>query len=360
MYIKLMNWIRLLHFAVLDWFAQREWKQLLDAELATVPENDKRVIEPLLKNSQTYILESERMYPNTTIAGFLSSSKRRKMMFKLSATMCKKLVAQLKPIIGIQPMTGPVGLVYYFGVKDKTDDAGNLQIGVLKSTINAQTRKMHATFSMDAMQDIATLINVDVEAAVASALATAAVQEYTVDVINRLTLAGQEDNGKHVPIAVETSMAERGMIVQREINAASSRIGQSSRRGMANFIICSPVLASHLQLTPETKFEPSNESNNNDGINLIGTINDGTMAVYTSTLLSLTGDNERVIVGYNGTSGADSGFILCPYLPIMFSGTTIDATTFAPVMTLMTRYGTHADNATKYYSTIDLQGFNKF
>ena len=56
---------------------------------------------------------------------------------------------------------------------------------------------------------------------------------------------------------------------------------------------------------------------------------------------SLYTPDDEILVGYKGTSGeTDTGYVHCPYVPMLVSGVVVDSETFQPIVSLMTRYGT--------------------
>jgi hypothetical protein len=50
---------------------------------------------------------------------------------------------------------------------------------------------------------------------------------------------------------------------------------------------------------------------------------------------------DEILVGYKSRSGSevDTGYIHCPYVPLMSTGVVVNPKTFEPVISLMTRYG---------------------
>jgi hypothetical protein len=70
---------------------------------------------------------------------------------------------------------------------------------------------------------------------------------------------------------------------------------------------------------------------------------------------------EDILIGYKGgSSELDSGYFYCPYIPLMSTGIVMDANTFMPAVSLMTRYGkatftsaaTSLGNSADYYARI--------
>jgi hypothetical protein len=120
----------------------------------------------------------------------------------------------------------------------------------------------------------------------------------------------------------------------------------------------SPLIVSVLQSASKSVFAPavagSFEGPNNT--KLVGTLN-GSIKVY--TYIYHDQGTEPILMGYKGGTGEmDSGYFYCPYVPLVSSGVVVNADTFNPHVSLMTRYGkaTFTSTATSLGNSADYYG----
>jgi hypothetical protein len=133
-----------------------------------------------------------------------------------------------------------------------------------------------------------------------------------------------------------------------------------------------------LQTAAKSVFAPAVSGSFADptGNKLVGTLN-GSMKVYSynwglddayqitgsgTGVVNASGDvGEDILIGYKGgSSELDSGYFYCPYIPLMATGVVMDANTFMPAISMMTRYGkatftnvaTSLGNSADYYARI--------
>ena len=240
-----------------------------------------------------------------------------------------------------------------------------MTIETLKQTITAGSRKLQARWTPEAMQDIKASSGLDLEAEITAALSAAVVSEIDNEIINDLiALAGTTQsfdmNGTFT--GVPNYVGDRHAVLGVLINQVANEIGRKTRRGPANWIVVSPLVASVLQSASKSVFAPAVAGSFEGPANtkLIGTLN-GSIKVYTYIYFD-TG-TEPVLLGFKGGSGQmDAGYFYCPYIPLMSSGVVVDPNTFNPHVSLMTRYGkatftntgTSLGNSADYYGRISV------
>ena len=180
----------------------------------------------------------------------------------------------------------------------------------------------------------------------------------TVDTWDYAATAG----GAYAPAYVGDRFSNVAVVINRVAN----EIGRKTRRGAANWIVVSPMMVSVLQSASKSVFAPAVEGSFKGPNNsmLVGTLN-GSIKVYSylfnqnqpGALASV----DQILIGYKGNTGqTDAGYIFSPYIPIISSGTIIDAQTFTPRVSLMTRYGkaiftdtrTSLGNSADYYGKV--------
>jgi hypothetical protein len=387
-----------------------QWDVAKETLLEDLSERQKNIVAPLLENQKKYLQETAAA--GVTAAGAIGNFQ------KIAIPMIRRIIPGTiaTELVGVQPLAGPVGLAYslrflysenldiapkgagtedivggsteVFANNSKTKrfysgavDANGVALGtaaltsdfeafggrqmeleVLKQTVTAGSRKLQAKWTQESAQDISAQHGLNLEAEITAALSAAIVSEIDNEIINDLIqLAGTVEtfdmsatNFTGVPHFVGDRHAVLGVL----INKVANEIARKTRRGAANWIVVSPLVASVLQSAAKSVFAPavagSFEGPNNT--KLIGTLN-GQIKVYTY-IYHDTG-SEPVLVGFKGGSGEmDVGYFYCPYIPLMTSNVIINPETYNPQVSLMTRYGkaTFTDTATSLGNSADYYG----
>ena len=279
-------------------------------------------------------------------------------------------------IIGVQPMSGPVGQIHTLRVRyaetfdsatagdealspfaiatgysgnagtnraDSTaaleGNAGRkLSIQVLKQTVEAKTRKLSARWTFESAQDAQSMHGLDVEAEIMQALAQEITAEIDQEVISSLNaLAGGTDVYNQANVSgTATFVGDEHAALAVLINKNANTIAARTRRGAGNWAVVSPTMLTVLQSATTSAFARTTEGPFEAPTNtkFVGTLN-GTMRIYVNQYAA----NDDVLVGYKGTTETDAAAFYCPYIPLMSSGTVLDPNTFEPVVSFMTRYG---------------------
>jgi hypothetical protein len=276
-------------------------------------------------------------------------------------------------LVGVQPMTGPVGQIHtlrvryaqtaggatagdealspfklaqsYSGSPDATaaaeGTAGNkMSIQILKETVEAKTRRLSARWTFEAAQDAEAMHGVDVEAEIMQALAQEIVVEIDQEIIGSLrSLAGTGTNTIDFGALSGQSVyvGDRHAALAIEINRSANRIAARTRRGAGNYVVVSPEALTILQSASTSTFARTTEGSFEAPTNtkFVGTLN-GTVKVFVDNYAA---DGTDILVGYKGSSETDAPAFYCPYVPLMSTGPVMDPNSFEPVVSFMTRYG---------------------
>jgi len=283
-------------------------------------------------------------------------------------------------LVGVQPMTGPVGQIHtlrvryadnangvvagdealspfniaraYSGNDNDSDPkaastaalegvAGKrLSIQILKQTVEAKTRKLSARWTFEAAQDAQAQQGIDIEAEIMAALAQEITAEIDQEVLASLrTLAGTavQTFDQAAVSGTATFVGDEHAALAVQINRAANIIAQRTRRGAGNFAVVSPLALTILQSATTSAFARTTEGTFEAPTNtkFVGTLNSA-MKVYVDTYAA---DSTPVLIGYKGSSESDAAAFYCPYVPLMSSGVVLDPATFEPVVSFMTRYG---------------------
>jgi len=345
---------------------ESNWSATKDALLEGLSGNRKSSLDVVLENTKRHL--SEAAAAGSTGAG--SVATLNKVMLPLIRRVMPSVIAN--ELVGVQPMTGPVGQIHtlrvrysesgggatagdealspfklannYAGSPDATASAEGtpgrkMSIQILKETVEAKTRRLSARWTFEAAQDAEAMHGVDVEAEIMQALAQEIVVEIDQEIIGSLrTLAGAGTTLDFSSLSGQSVyVGDRHAALAIEINRAANRIAARTRRGAGNYIVVSPEALTILQSASTSTFARTTEGSFEAPTNtkFVGTLN-GTIKVFVDNYAA---DGTKVLVGYKGSSETDAPAFYCPYIPLMSTGPVMDPSTFEPVVSFMTRYG---------------------
>ena len=379
---------------------ETRWQDTKSALLEGLSGNKRAVMESTLENTRKYLSESATA--GATSAGNVATLNR--VILPVIRRVMPTVIAN--ELVGVQPMTGPVGQIHTLRVRyaetatsgggvvageealspfkiaqgysgnDAADPDGKadatatkegaggkaMSIQILKQTVEAKTRKLQARWTFESAQDAQAQQGIDVEAEIMAALAQEITAEIDQEIINSLrSLAGTASSGTYNQAAVSgtaTFVGDEHAALAVLINRAANKIAQNTRRGAGNFAVVSPLALTVLQSATTSAFARTTEGTFEAPTNqkMVGTLNSA-MKVYVDTYAA---DSTDVLIGYKGSSEADAAAFYCPYIPLMSSGVVLDPSTFEPVVSFMTRYGyvelnntaSSLGNAADYVETI--------
>jgi hypothetical protein len=344
---------------------ESNWSATKEALLEGVSGNRKSSLDVVLENTKRYLSEAA----STGATGAGSVATLNKVMLPLIRRVMPSVIAN--ELVGVQPMTGPVGQIHtlrvryaetggatagdealspfklastYAGSPDATAAAEGtpgkkMSIQILKETVEAKTRRLSARWTFEAAQDAESMHGVDVEAEIMQALAQEIVVEIDQEIIGSLrSLAGAGTTLDFSSLSGQSVyVGDRHAALAIEINRAANRIAARTRRGAGNYIVVSPEALTILQSASTSTFARTTEGSFDAPTNtkFVGTLN-GTIKVFVDNYAA---DGTKVLVGYKGSSESDAPAFYCPYIPLMSTGPVMDPSTFEPVVSFMTRYG---------------------
>ncbi len=356
---------------------ESRWLDTKSALLEGLSGTKKSVMSATLENTRKYL--SETAGAGATSAGNVATLNR--VILPVIRRVMPTVIAN--EIVGVQPMTGPVGQIHtlrvrysdtvgtgasgtvageealspfkiaeaYSGATAGTaastaaleGEAGNkMSIQILKQTVEAKSRKLSARWTFESAQDAQSQHGIDVEAEIMAALAQEITAEIDQEVLASLnTLAGAAESDVQYDQAgvsgTATFVGDEHAALAVMINRASNKIAQRTRRGAGNWAVVSPFALTVLQSATTSAFARTTEGTFEAPTNtkMVGTLNNA-MKVYVNTYAA---DSADVLVGYKGSSESDAAAFYCPYIPLMSSGVVLDPASFEPVVSFMTRYG---------------------
>lgn len=355
---KFIAWYDAFRARQLEKLRDAHWAEALSVVITSFDASQRPAAEVLLKNQIRFIRETQIHNKSFDVIPSIDSA-----VFMTSVRVIKHLL-KLNRIVGIQPMTGPVGLVYLMAYSE-TNKENHYKLGVISRAVNAGSRSLAAGWSMEAAQDLKVQHGLDLEAELAQVIAQEVGYEYTREVLSDLTSLAEKSGNvtefENIMFSLDFDVAEQSQRLSVEIARVANLIAAKTHRGAGNFVVLSPAALALLQMgTGSTFVATPDKSSYDDVLIYAGTLND-TIKVYVSHDVE-----DRIIIGYKGAATeVDTGYVLAPYVPLMQSGIVVNPTTFQPVMRLMTRYGKaataieHAEgkntyNPSDYYGLIKL------
>ena len=353
---------------------ESRWSETKEALLEGLQGNKRTVMATTLENTRKYLSESATA--GATSAGNVATLNR--VILPVIRRVMPTVIAN--ELVGVQPMTGPVGQIHTLrvryadafdsasgtdttageealspfkiaeGYSGATNDkaattaalegrAGNrLNIQILKQTVEAKTRKLSARWTFEAAQDAQAQQGIDIEAEIMAALAQEITAEIDQEVLASLgSLAGTVLTYDQAAVSgTATFVGDEHAALAVQINRVANLIAQRTRRGAGNWAVVSPTTLTLLQSATTSAFARTTEGTFEAPTNtkFVGTLNSA-MRVYVNGYAT----SDDVLVGYKGSSESDAAAFYCPYIPLMSSGVVLDPSTFEPVVSFMTRYG---------------------
>jgi hypothetical protein len=363
---------------------ESRWGETKEALLEGLNGTKRNSMNVILENTRRYLKENASA--GSTAAGNIATLNR--VILPVIRRVMPTVIAN--ELVGVQPMTGPVGQIHTLRVRyanSLTDNSaaatsvaageealspfkiaqaystvpagtatatgytgGNtatmegtggkqISVQILKQAVEARTRKLQARWTFESAQDAQAMHGIDVEAEIMAALAQEITAEIDQEILLSLrSLAATEFTYNQATVSgTATFVGDEHAALAVLVNRVANLIAQRTRRGAGNYAVVSSAALTVLQSATTSAFARTTEGTFEAPTNtkFVGTLN-GSMRVFVD---SYAADTQSVLVGYKGSSEADAPAFYCPYIPLMSSGVVLDPSTFEPVVSFMTRYG---------------------
>ena len=233
-----------------------------------------------------------------------------------------------------------------------------INIKMQSQAITAKTKKLKAVWTPEFAQDLNAYQNIDAEAELTNIMseyismeidleildmliddAAAATEYWTV--LNNGVYNSSNTNGFDFP----TSTSQTGFYntqgtwfatLGTKMQKVSNKIHQLTLRGGANFLVCSPTVATVLESIPGFASNSNGDAANMEfamGVVKAGSINNR-YTVYKNPYMT----ENVILMGFRGKQFLESGAVFAPYIPLIMTPLVYDPATFTPRKGLMTRY----------------------
>ena len=301
-------------------------------------------------------------------------------------------------IAGVQPMTGPTGMIFamrskytnqagaeaFYGEADTdfTGAAAPVHAGTLDGTtaglttgngmdtataeslgstgpafaemsfsiekvvVEAKSRALKAEYTSELAQDLKSVHGLDAEQELANILTSEVLAEINREVIRTLYVTAVPGSQTNVAVPGQFDLdvdsngrwsVEKFKGLMFHIEREANALAKATRRGKGNIILCSSDVASALQMAGVLDYTPALNSNNlqvDDTGNTFAGVLNGRYRVYIDPYAT----GNYMVVGYKGSNAFDAGLFYCPYVPLQMVRA-IGENNFQPKIGFKTRYG---------------------
>lgn len=400
----------------------KKWEEVINEGSTIKNDKVKKATAVMLENQHKYL--EQRLQESTAFAGDSLNTTGgytgSGMFHKIAVPMVRRTFPNLvaHDLVGVQPMTGPVGLAFAlrfiagqtydgstgtelgYNTIDKTytgsyatsagevlgskagsgvgNDIGigygdgthikEVNMTVEKAQVEAKTRKLRSRWSMEVAQDLKAMHGLDLEEEMMDILSyeiTAEIDRELIDKIDAVCIAGgagyattwdyNAASGTGVPGG--RWELERYRELYHHLIRKSNLIAVNTRRGAGNWVVCNPNACAIFETLSAFTIAPvpSDVTTANTGVARLGAL-DGRIAVYRDTFQT----NDQFIVGYKGPSEYDTGVIYLPYIQLLPARSQFEDS-FNSAVGLMSRYAIHDHlfGSKEYYQRVNLVNIPK-
>jgi hypothetical protein len=250
-----------------------------------------------------------------------------------------------------------------------------IDIKIESIAVTATTRKLRARWSPELAQDLNAYHSMDAEVELTQILSEQIALEIDREILNDLLTEAKGANfywsrspGKFVNKRTGASVERASSLapgpqftgtvrewyetlVETIIDVANE-IHRKTLRGSANFLVCSPEVATIFEASvlykPSIKIDGQGQvgSEFSLGAAAIGSLSNR-FTVYKDPYFP----RNKILVGYKGGSYLETGYVYAPYVPLIVTPTIFAPEDFTPRKGVMTRYGKKMVRA-DFYGTI--------
>ena len=372
-------------------------------------QHKKSVTATILENTERALMESGDI--SASMTGLLSEAPTNAAGTGGSASTAAGPTAGYDPVLislvrrampnlmaydiaGVQPMTGPTGLIFamrstytnqaggeaFYNEAD-TDFSGTgthaqtlphaspttgtgmgtaaaealgdgggtsfaeMAFSIEKVTVAAKSRALKAEYTTELAQDLKAVHGLDAETELANILQSEILVEINRELVRTIytnAVAGAAATAVAGTFDLDVDANGRWSVekfkgLMFQIEQEANAIAKATRRGKGNLVICSSDVASALQMAGVLDYTPALNSNTlevDDSGNTFAGVLNGRFRVYVDPFAGA----NYLVVGYKGSSAFDAGIFYCPYVPLQMVRA-VGENSFQPKIGFKTRYG---------------------
>jgi hypothetical protein len=385
---------------------QEKWSPVLEAE-GTIQDAHKRAVTAVVLENQERAALAENaqlgslneVAANAQSGGVSPINNWDPILISLVRRATPNLLAF--DIAGVQPMTGPTGLIfamksrytnqtgtesafneadtdfsgsqatadahggggdpfhadYSYGVGMATSDAealgntGNswneMAFSIDKTSVTAKSRALKAQYTTELAQDLKAVHGLNAESELANILSTEILAEMNREIIRQINVdavLGQAGAAVAGTFNLDVDADGRWAVEKYKglvtaIEKEANAIAIATRRGKGNFVVTSGNVAAALNAAGvlDTGLGITGKSSI-ENVDTTGNLFAGTLNGKIKVYVDPFATVDYVTVGYKGTNPYDAGMFYCPYVPLSMMKT-IGENDFQPRIGFKTRYG---------------------
>jgi hypothetical protein len=227
-----------------------------------------------------------------------------------------------------------------------------INIQMKSEAIVAKTRKLKAQWTPEFAQDLNAYQSLDAEAELTSIMSEYIALEIDLEVIDMLiqdasaadeywsaksnTFLNAAKSEWDTNAGYYNTQGQWFQTLGTKMQKVSNKIHQKTLRGGANFLVCSPTVATILESIPG--FASSSDGDVTKASYAFGIQKAGQMnnryTVYKNPYMT----ENLILMGYRGSQFLETGAVFAPYVPLIMTPLVYDPDTFTPRKGLLTRY----------------------
>jgi len=226
-----------------------------------------------------------------------------------------------------------------------------IDIKMKSEAIVAKTRKLKAQWTPEFAQDLNAYQSLDAEAELTSIMSEYISLEIDLENLDMLIqdASAADEHWSAVSNkslnAAKTGYDDLGFFntqgqwfqtLGTKMQKVSNKIHQKTLRGGANWLVCSPSVATVLESIPgfaSTSDGDASKASYAFGIQKSGNLNNR-YTVYKNPYMT----ENVILMGYRGSQFLETGAVFAPYVPLIMTPLVYDPDTFTPRKGLLTRY----------------------
>lgn len=237
---------------------------------------------------------------------------------------------------------------------DSSISIPEIDVKLASVPIVAKTRKLKAQWTPEFAQDLNAYHSIDAEAELTSILSEYISMEIDLELLDMLiqdavSVEHWSAENNHFwdkasnsfktddTLGVSGYYNNQGGWFQTlgtKVQKISNKIHQKTLRGGANFLVCSPTVATILESIPG--YAASTDGDKMEfamGVQKVGNLN-SRFKVYKNPYMT----ENTILLGYKGSQFLEAGAVYAPYVPLLMTPLVHDPETFTPRKGLLTRY----------------------
>jgi len=246
-----------------------------------------------------------------------------------------------------------------------------INVQMKSEAIVAKTRKLKAVWTPEFAQDLNAYHSLDAEAELTSIMSEYISLEIDLEIMDMLidsAAAGTEywsaknneginatGTAFDVDLGFFNTQGQWFQTLGTKMQKLSNIIHQKTLRGGANFLVCSPTVATVLESIPGYASNSDGDVTKASyafGVQKAGAINNR-YTVYKNPYMK----ENTILMGFRGGQFLEAGAVFAPYIPLIMTPMVYDPDTFTPRKGLLTRYAKKVVRP-EFYGKIIVSGLN--